>query len=93
MNCIYCHKICATILDNEYYQCHNHKDSVNYYIPDQEIWFRIIINDNLYTVSIELRKKFYIFCHKTDRHLIELDSIPYISPETAEEFISNLEIL
>ena len=107
MNCIYCHQQCKR--NGPWFTCDNHKSKITYTFYDKHYKGELVISfyintDNiLYLIYIDI---YNIYCaYKFDisirsigglaayKSIIQSNTIIYISPETAEEFISKLILL
>ena len=95
MNCIYCHKAVkfSRYAICDYSHCNNHDYIVQYYSVNNIIT-RVDILLNHYTVNIYLirKRQLNIFNTITGIDLYD-DNLFYISPENADEIVSNLELL
>ena len=97
MNCIYCHQPCLLITKFSHnYACYNHKYFVTYYNYYENIWFTTNVMNNNYLIclyTIDDKYKISILNQNINRYIIDSNIIPYISPESANQFISNLILL
>ena len=95
MNCIYCHKEYYPVSESVY-DCNNHKYRVQFDIEESSIE-RIFLHIKHYDVFIYP----YHICpvdifSRSDKgyfYILHNSNFIYISPENADEIISNLELL
>ena len=99
MNCIYYHNECEPSFPKGNEICYNHKYSVEYILDDKNkmynlVYFDANVNGNCYQIIIlPYANTTQIYHYDTNDFILVSDKMIYISPETAEEFLSKFLLL